>query len=33
VREGLEKLIKEGEVTPSLPFAMITHEGYQTLNP
>ncbi len=33
VREGLEKLKKEGEITLSLSFAMITHEGYQALNP
>jgi hypothetical protein len=31
--EGMERLKAQGEVSPSFSFAMITREGYQSLNP
>ncbi len=31
--EGIERLKSQGEVSPSFSFAMITREGYQSLNP
>jgi len=31
--EGMERLKSQGEVSPSFSFAMITREGYQSLNP
>jgi len=31
--EGMERLKGQGEVSSSFSFAMITHEGYQSLNP
>ena len=33
VREGIEGLRKKGEVGPSVSYAMITGEGYQSMNP
>jgi hypothetical protein len=31
--EGMERLKSQGEVSPPFSFAMITREGYQSLNP
>ena len=32
-REGMERLKEKGEIGPALSFAMITQEGFQSLNP
>jgi hypothetical protein len=32
-KEGMERLKEKGEIGPALSFAMITREGYQSLNP
>ena len=33
VKEGMERLKGQGEVRPPLSYAMITQDGYQSLNP
>ena len=32
-KEGMERLKEKGEISPQLSFAMITREGFQSLNP
>lgn len=33
VKEGMERLKEKGEIAPSISFATITGDGYQSVNP
>jgi hypothetical protein len=33
VKEGMERLKEKGEIAPSISFATITCDGYQSVNP